>query len=50
MQSSRMIVERDKRAAKELYDLMFNQCKPREAIERYAGATYKQHNPHVADG
>ena len=40
----------NKRAAKEFYDLMFNQCKPREAIERYAGATYKQHNPHVADG
>jgi predicted SnoaL-like aldol condensation-catalyzing enzyme len=23
---------------------------PREAIERYAGAEYRQHNPHVADG
>src|SRR4029079_7639620 len=23
---------------------------PAEAIERYAGATYNQHNPHVADG
>ncbi|MEY8831128.1 nuclear transport factor 2 family protein [Sedimentitalea sp. XS_ASV28] len=32
------------------YDLMFNQCKPREAIERYVGAVYIQHNPHVADG
>jgi predicted SnoaL-like aldol condensation-catalyzing enzyme len=32
------------------YDLMFNQCRPREAIERFAGATYTQHNPHVADG
>ncbi|MEP3333436.1 nuclear transport factor 2 family protein [Sedimentitalea sp.] len=32
------------------YDLMFNQCKPREAIERYVGDAYIQHNPHVADG
>ncbi len=32
------------------YDLMFNQCRPREAIERYAGAEYRQHNPDVGDG
>lgn len=32
------------------YDLMFNQCKPEEAIERYVGDEYKQHNPHVGDG
>lgn len=43
-------LERNKRTVKEFYDLMFNQCRPREAIERYAGASYIQHNPHVADG
>lgn len=32
------------------YDLMFNQCKPREAVYKYVGAHYIQHNPHVADG
>ena len=32
------------------YDLMFNQCQPRAAIEQFAGATYRQHNPEVADG
>ena len=32
------------------YSLMFNDCNPREAIERFAGAEYRQHNTHVADG
>ena len=40
----------NKRAAMEFYDLMFNRCRPREAIDRYAGAEYTQHNPDVADG
>lgn len=29
---------------------MFNQSRPREAIEHHAGDEYRQHNPHVADG
>ncbi len=32
------------------YDLMFNQCEPRRAVELYVGAEYIQHNPHVATG
>ncbi len=32
------------------YDLMFNQCRPADAIERYAGNAYIPHNPHVGDG
>lgn len=43
-------LERNKRNVTAFYDLMFNQCRPREAIERYAGAQYIQHNPSVADG
>lgn len=42
--------QQNKENVKAFYDLMFNQCRPREAIERYAGAEYRQHNPHVADG
>ena len=41
---------KNKENAMAFYDLMFNQCKPREAIERYTGDVYIQHNPHVADG
>jgi predicted SnoaL-like aldol condensation-catalyzing enzyme len=43
-------LERNKRNAMEFYDLMFNQCEPAAAIERYAGDVYIQHNPAVADG
>ena len=41
---------RNKQNVMAFYDLMFNQCKPAEAIERYAGARYIQHNPQVPDG
>ncbi len=43
-------LENNKANAQALYDLMFNQCKPREAVETYAGDVYIQHNPHVGDG
>jgi len=43
-------LERNKQNVMAFYDLMFNQCKAAEAVERYAGATYTQHNAHVADG
>jgi predicted SnoaL-like aldol condensation-catalyzing enzyme len=42
--------QRNKGNAKAFYDLMFNQCRPREAIEKYTGDVYIQHNPEVADG
>ncbi len=43
-------LDANKANAQAFYDLMFNQCKPREAVERYVGADYIQHNPRVSDG
>ena len=43
-------LERNKQNATGFYDLMFNQCKPAEAVSKFVGDVYIQHNPHVADG
>jgi predicted SnoaL-like aldol condensation-catalyzing enzyme len=43
-------LEKNKQTVMAFYDLMFNQAKPAEAMERYAGAEYIQHNPEVATG
>lgn len=43
-------LEQNKKTVTAFYDLMFNQNRPREAIERFAGEKYIQHNPEVADG
>lgn len=45
-----MTPERNKANALAFYDLMFNQGQPAEAVRRYVGAQYIQHNPRVADG
>lgn len=48
MKSDRL--ETNKNSAIAFYKLMFNENKPSEAIEKYVGTEYIQHNPHVPDG
>ncbi len=43
-------LERNKANVVAFYDLMFNGCQPAQAMHRYGGAHYTQHNPHVGDG
>jgi predicted SnoaL-like aldol condensation-catalyzing enzyme len=43
-------LEQNKETVTGFYDLMFNQSKPAEAIEKYTGDVYIQHNAEVADG
>ncbi len=46
---SQKVMEANKKAALEFYDLAINK-KDYEAASRYLGADYKQHNPLVGDG
>lgn len=43
-------LEQNRANAMAFYDLMYNQSKPKAAIERYVGEVYIQHNPDVPDG
>ena len=43
-------LERNRKNVIAFYEMMFNDCDPEQAIARYVGTDYIQHNPHVADG
>jgi len=43
-------LEQNKQNVMAFYDLMFNQNQPAEAIEKYVGESYTQHNPVVPNG
>ena len=45
-----MDLEKNKRTVRSFYEMMFNDCEPRRAIEKFTGDEYIQHNPHVTDG
>ncbi len=41
---------KNKETATAFYEMMFNDCRPREAIDRFVGIEYIQHNPEVGNG
>jgi predicted SnoaL-like aldol condensation-catalyzing enzyme len=43
-------LDRNKANVIAFYEMMFNDCLPREAVAQFAGDDYIQHNPHVATG
>jgi predicted SnoaL-like aldol condensation-catalyzing enzyme len=43
-------LERNKQTAMDFYSMAFNDGRPTEAVQRYVGDEYIQHNPLVADG
>jgi predicted SnoaL-like aldol condensation-catalyzing enzyme len=43
-------LERNKQTVVEFYELAFNGKQPEQAVERYVGKEYIQHNPQAADG
>ncbi len=43
-------LEKNKQTVMDFYSMAFNDGRPREAVEKYVGDTYIQHNPLVGEG
>jgi predicted SnoaL-like aldol condensation-catalyzing enzyme len=43
-------LEANKEVVRAFYELAFNEKQPEEAVSRYVGSRYTQHNPMAADG
>lgn len=43
-------LEENKRTVVEFYELAFNGKQPEQAVEKYVGSEYIQHNPQAPDG
>ncbi|BDA77214.1 hypothetical protein LPTSP3_g01440 [Leptospira kobayashii] len=43
-------LEKNKQIVSDFYNLIFKDHKPKEAVERYVGDKYIQHNPYVPNG
>jgi predicted SnoaL-like aldol condensation-catalyzing enzyme len=50
MQAQINNLSQNKHLAKECLDTIFNQHKVEQAVAKYIGANYRQHNPNTADG
>jgi predicted SnoaL-like aldol condensation-catalyzing enzyme len=45
-----MDLEQNKETVRAFYELAFNEKEPEEAVRRYVGSSYTQHNPMAGDG
>lgn len=48
--SNNLKLEQNKSLVRSFYELAFNQHRPTEAVQKYIGSKYIQHNPFVPDG
>lgn len=48
--ASKSELDQNKRVVTHFYEMAFNDKKPEEAVKKFVGLQYIQHNPFVADG